>query len=47
MSEEKYEVEDVRGGRSVRGKKEYLVKWKGYSDKECTWEPVENLTACK
>merc|ERR1711957_388528 len=25
---------------------EYLVKWRGYSDKSSTWEPRENLVAC-
>ncbi len=25
------------------GKKQYLIKWKGYSDNESTWEPVSHL----
>ena len=25
------------------GKAEYLVKWVGYSEQECTWEPLKNL----
>jgi hypothetical protein len=29
--------------RTIRGKKEYLVKWKGYNDFENEWVPVGNL----
>ena len=45
-----YEVEDIldhrsRGcGRSLCT--EYLVKWRGYSVFESTWEPEANLTNC-
>ena len=46
-SQEKYEVEAIRGSRIVRGKKEYHVKWKGYKESENTWEPAENLETCK
>jgi hypothetical protein len=41
-----YEVEGIRGKRSINGSPEYLVKWKGFSEYECTWEPLSNLAAC-
>jgi Chromo (CHRromatin Organisation MOdifier) domain len=41
---DEFEVERIDGQRSsIRGVKEYLVKWKGYGDKERTWEPLSNL----
>ena len=41
---EVYEVEKILEKRKILGKKEYLIKWKGYDDQaEDTWEPVENL----
>ena len=46
----KYKVEDILDHRS-RGFgrllcTEYLVKWRGYSVFELTWEPEDNLTNC-
>lgn len=40
---EDYVVEKVVDKRNVKGKIQYLLKWKGYPDEENTWEPVENL----
>ena len=43
-----YKVEDILDHRS-RGRSscmEYLVKWRGYSVFDWTWEPEANLTNC-
>jgi hypothetical protein len=40
---EEWEVEAIEGERIVKGRKEYLVRWKGYNDDERSWEPVQHL----
>ena len=42
-----YEVENILDKRQIRGKIEYLIKWKGYSTSESTWEPLCNLKNIK
>jgi hypothetical protein len=43
--QEEWRVESIVGDRYNRRRKrqEYCVKWFGYDDSECTWEPIENL----
>lgn len=39
-----YEVEEIVDEKTERGKKLYLVKWKGYASSENTWEPETSLS---
>jgi len=45
--EEEFEVEKIINKRMVRGKEKFLVRWKGYTAEEDTWENRENLENAK
>lgn len=38
-----YTAERILNKRTVNGVTQYFIKWKGYSSKDNTWEPVENI----
>ena len=42
-SKKGYEVEEILDRQERRDKTKYLVKWKGYTAEENTWEGLENL----
>lgn len=40
---EEYPVEAIIAEREVDGATEYLVRWEGYPDERCTWEPESSF----
>lgn len=42
--DDEFQVEGIADEREVKGKKQYLVQWAGFSDDENTWEEESNLT---
>ncbi len=42
-----FEVERIISKKKVRNKLFYLIKWKDYSSKENTWEPIKNVKNIK
>ncbi|XP_068108211.1 chromobox protein homolog 7 [Hyperolius riggenbachi] len=43
IGEQVFAVENIRKKRMRKGRKEYLVKWKGWPPKYSTWEPEEHI----
>lgn len=41
--QDEYEVETIHAQDIINGQKLYLVKWKGYEDLRCTWEPRDSF----
>lgn len=40
---EEYAVETVLAARETDGATQYLVKWEGYPEERCTWEPATSF----
>jgi len=45
--EEEFKVEKIINKRTIRGKEKFLVRWKGYTAEEDTWENRENFKNAK
>ena len=41
--EEEYEVDHIRDSKMFGRTLKYLVRWKGYGEREDTWEPLHHL----
>ena len=47
MSEEEYEVERITAERCQRGRRKFLVKWRGWPPEDSTWESSAALAGAK
>ena len=45
--QKEFEVEEILNKRTIRGKEKFLVRWKGYTVEEDTWENRKNLENMK
>ena len=44
---ESHFVEDIIAERLTKKRKEWIVRWKGFSHEDDTWEPLEHLSGCE
>ncbi|XP_014609904.1 PREDICTED: chromodomain-helicase-DNA-binding protein 1-like isoform X2 [Polistes canadensis] len=45
--EEEYEVEKIVGRRTIKGRRQFLIRWKGYGEESDTWEQEKDLNCPK
>lgn len=43
VADQIYEVEEIRAHRRRGRNRQYLIKWRGYSEAETTWEPRSHI----
>ena len=43
LDEDIYDVEEIKKHRVRNGLREYFVKWKGFPESSCTWEPESSF----
>jgi len=46
-SEEEYEVEKIVDQRTIKGRRQFLIRWKGYTEEEDTWEHEKDINCDK
>jgi len=44
--EAEYEVENILDIRGISPNEEYKIKWRGFTEEQATWEPIDNLAHC-
>jgi len=47
VADQEYEVEAIVAAGKCSGIESYLVKWKGWGEKQNTWEPVAHLVGAE
>ncbi|CAL7936302.1 unnamed protein product [Xylocopa violacea] len=46
-NEKEYEVEKLVGQRTIKGRRQFLVRWKGYGEDSDTWEQEKDLNCAE
>ena len=46
-NQKEYEVEKIVGQRTIKGRRQFLVRWKGYDDDSDTWEQEKDLNCAQ